>query len=149
MSKSDKKIELKVDDTTYKQIRVDRAKETYWKNIPQVSDGVLASGLHFIDKNREESHYDFFIGKEPQPQMKEYLKEPIRKQSLILNPEKGVFVAPNGKILVTSKESNIPTYISRENYEKNKEDYFIKVHDGHGNPVVVGIKPKKENKLQN
>lgn len=141
MSKKDKKTEMIIDGTKYKQVRHDTPDDTNWMNIPQVEDGVPASGLHIVDKARHRSHWDKFEGKKKLEDEKEYLVELPKIKSLKINAKDGtIFIAPpNNKILVLRGSNQIGEWISLEYYKKNKDKYYVKIGDKN-NPKILGLK---------
>ena len=62
MGKKDKKADVVIDDVLYKQIQHINDKDSGWKLVPQNPSGVIGSGLHRIDKQKENTHWDIYDG---------------------------------------------------------------------------------------
>jgi hypothetical protein len=143
MSKKDKKTEMIIEGTKYIQVRHDTVNDTNWMNIPQVENGVSASGLHIVDKARDRAHWDKFIGKTKLEDDKEYLTEIPKITGLKISAkEDTIFVAPpHNRILVLRGSNQSEEWISLEYYQKNKDKYDVKMGDIE-NPTVLVLKSK-------
>jgi hypothetical protein len=140
MSKKTKKAYVVIDGVLYRQIQWSNDSDTNWKSIPQNPSGILGSGLHRIDKNRKETHWDVYDGD------KKIGKKPIEgdmpkfKSVLINFKSHGVFPAPSENHIVVLRGSDKPSgWISLKYYQKNKEKYFVKFGDKDHPDVVVEI----------
>ncbi|MBU2053011.1 MAG: hypothetical protein ABIJ14_01540 [Nanoarchaeota archaeon] len=140
MSKKTKKADIVIDDVPYKAIQYKNENETWWKNVPQNPEGVIGSGLHRIDKKRENSHWDIYDGD------KKIGKKPIegnlpKFRSIIINLKKGgIFPAPSENHIAVLRGSNKPMgFISLEHYQKNKKRYKVKMGDENNPDVVVDL----------
>jgi hypothetical protein len=138
MGKKTKKADIVIDDVPYKQIQHTNSKDTWWKSIPQNSQGVIGSGLHIIDKNRKESHWDKYNGNKQIEGAKEYLHEPPKFRAVLINFQNhGIFPAPSENHISVLRGSNKPMgWISLEHYKKNRKKYKVELGD-ENNPDVV------------
>ncbi|MFW5803884.1 MAG: hypothetical protein ACOCWG_01480, partial [bacterium] len=143
MGKKSPRTEFFIDGVKYKQIYHQNKNDAFWMNVPLVPDNVMASGLHLIDKKRNQSHYDFYLGKD-KTNKKEYLDKPPRIRNLKIDIKQNtIFVgSPNNPILVLRGKNEEEEWISLNYYNKNKYKYYVKLgSDVH--PNVVGLKMNK------
>jgi len=144
MSSKDKKTEMIIDGTKYKQIRHDTPNDTNWMNIPQIEEGVIGSGLHIVDKARERTHWDKFNGKTKLDEEPQYLNEPPKINNLKMS-DGTIFAAPPHNTILVLRGSDQPEeWVSLEYYQKNKEKYYVKIGNSE-NPELLGFKNKIEN----
>ena len=121
---------IKIDNTIYKQIRKENkiGESIWWKNKPELSEGIYGSGLHVINDCRTNNHYDFYNGKE---EIKTKREKTCPEIGGVFNNNNGTFVIPPNMIWI--KNADIPTFISNEEYQNNREKYqnlkFINIKD--------------------
>lgn len=141
MSANDKRRKMRIDGREYTQIRHDNQNDTNWMNVPVLEEGVVGSGLHIVDKKREKTHWDKFEGKNKLKE-KESIRGDLPITNLILDTKQNtIFIAPpHNPVLVLRGSSEKEEHISFEHYEKNKENYIVKLKDREGRPRVVGLK---------
>jgi hypothetical protein len=141
MSNKTKKSSTVIDGIEYKQISLKNKADQWWKFIPQVPEGVEAQGLHIIDKNRQNSHVEKYVGKKELKNEKEYMKNPPRFWAMKVGLKgQGIFPSPSGNhILVLRGADKSEEWISEEYYKKNKEKYEIELGTI-SNPSVLKLK---------
>ena len=138
MSKKTKKADTIIDDVKYKQIQYTNSNDTWWKSIPQNPPGVIGSGLHIIDKNRENSHWDIYDGNR-KIGMREFKEGKPRFRSMIINLKKGgIFPAPSENHTVVLRGSDKPMgWISLKHYKENKRKYRVEFGSEDSPDVVI------------
>lgn len=141
MGKKTKKADIVIDDVPYKQIQHTNSNDTWWKSIPQNPQGVIGSGLHIIDKNRENSHWDKYDGDKKIEGSEEYLKEPPKFRAVLINfKNHGIFPAPSENHISVLRGSDKPMgWISLEHYKKNKTKYRVHMGDEDNPDIVVEL----------
>lgn len=140
MSKKTKRANVVIDDVLYKQIQHTNENDKGWKLIPQNPAGVIGSGLHRIDKERENTHWDIYDGD------KKIDKKPVEGEipkfrSILVNLRSGgIFPAPSEKHIPVLRGSNRPGgWISLEHYQKNKSRYKVEMGSEEFPDIVVEI----------
>jgi hypothetical protein len=138
MGKKTKRTDTPIDGVMYKQIQHTNKNDTWWKNIPQNPTGVIGSGLHIIDKNRENSHWEKYNGNKKIEGSEEYLSQPPKFRAVKIDLKNhGLFPAPSENHIAVLRGNNKQIgWISLEYYKKNKKKYSIE-HGGEDNPDVV------------
>ena len=128
----------------YVQVRKDDVdgNAIWWKNVPQVPNGVSGSGLHMFEDGK--NHYDFYI--DGQKIDSEPTTEKVGSTIIIDTKGNGTFCAPKGKILVLTGKGGNPTFISPEEYLTNKEQYMVVLRNNHGQPHVLALSFMKKKK---
>jgi len=146
MSKKTKKSEIIIDGVEYKIIQWTNQTETNLKYVPQNPLGVIGSGLHIPEKNRQRIHFDTYDGKEHLKGQENYVGNDFKFPPIaIINfKEHLVFpVPPDNQIAVLNGRDKPMEFISLEYYKKNKEKYiskyFIRLGDEE-NPQVLKLK---------
>jgi hypothetical protein len=137
MSKKTKKIDVVIDDVLCKQIEHKNKNGTHWKTIPQNPSGVIGSGFHRIEKNKENSHWDIYNGDKTIGK-KSIEGEIPRFRAVIINfKNHGIFPAPSDNHIVVLRGKDKPMgFISLQHYQKNKKKYKVEMGD-ENNPDVV------------
>ena len=146
MSKKTKKSTIRIEGTEYKVVQWTNSTETNLKYLPQNPPGVISSGLHIPEKNKDETHWDYYDGKK-KIKGKKYVKESLKFPPIaVINfKEHLVFSVPPGKEIMVLRGSDKSTeFISLEYYRKHRDrylsNYFIRLGDEE-NPQVLEIKP--------
>lgn len=140
MGKKDKKANVIIDDVLHKQIQHINDKDSGWKLIPQNPQGVIGSGLHRIDKQKENTHWDIYDG-DRKIGMKSLEGEIPGFRSVLINLKKGgIFPAPSeAHIVVLRGPHKEPGWISREHYKKNKPKYRVEMGNEDDPDIVVEL----------
>ncbi|MCK4647324.1 hypothetical protein KAT24_00130 [Candidatus Pacearchaeota archaeon] len=141
MSKKTKTTDTLIDGVRYKQIQYTNKNDTWWKNVPQNPEGIIGSGLHIIDKQRQKSHWEKYDGKTEIKEDKEYLVNPPKIRSLKIDfKTHGIFPAPpDNQIGVLRGSDKMMEWVSLEYYKRNKDKYSIILGD-ENNPTVLKLK---------
>lgn len=140
MSKKTKKADVVIDDIPYKQIQWSNNSDTNWKNIPQNPSGIIGSGFHRVEKNKEESHWDIYNGDKKIGQKPIEGKLPKFRAVLINFENHGIFPAPSENHIAVLRGSDKPMgFISLEHYRKNKKRYRVQMGDDDNPDIVVEI----------
>lgn len=129
-------INIRIDDTSYKQIRKDKGGETiWWKNVPQTDPGTVASGLHVIHGSVP-NHFDVYDGKQDTG---EDISTNEGIGGIVHRAGKGDFVIPQGKVIVLDRTPT-PKFLSPQEFEKVRKNYRVILNDNGGYPRVVAPK---------
>ncbi len=147
MSKNKKKSTILIDGIEYRVIQWTNSNETNYKYVPQNPRGVIGSGLHVPEKNKQETHWDYYDGNKPFEEKKEYVKDDFKMAPMaIINfKEHQVFLIPPDNQIAVLRGSDKPMeFISYEYYMKNKTEYLKKYFVKLGteeNPQILELKP--------
>jgi hypothetical protein len=143
-----KKSTILMDGIEYRVIQWTNLTETNYKYVPQNPQGIIGSGLHVPEKNKQEIHWDYYNGNKPFENKKEYVKEGFKMAPIaaINFKEHQVFLLPkDNQIIVLRGENNPMEFISYEYYKKNKVEYLQRYSVKLGteeNPQVLELKPR-------
>lgn len=137
MGKKDKRADVVIDDVLYKQVQHINEKDSGWKLVPQNPQGVIGSGLHRIDKQKENTHWDIYDG-DKKIGTKPLDGEVPKFRSVLINLKRGgIFPAPSENHIVVLRGSDKPMgWISLEHYKNNREKYRVE-HGHEESPDVV------------
>jgi len=143
-----KKANINIDGREYKIIEETTSKEKHWMYIPKVEDGIQASGLHVFEKDKDNAHWDKFIGNKKISEKKEYISPPPKHHAMLINfKNHGIFPLPPENNIAVLRGSDKPMgLISQEYYNKNKQrylnKYFVRVGD-EKNPQILELRNTK------
>jgi hypothetical protein len=140
MGKKDKKADVVIDDVLYKQIQHINEKDSGWKLVPQNPSGVIGSGLHRIDKQKENTHWDIYDG-DKKIGTKPYEGDIPKFRAVLINfKNHGIFPAPSENHISVLRGSNKPMgWISLGHYKRNREKYRVELGDEDNPDVVVEL----------
>jgi len=145
MSKS-KKSTIIIDGTEYKVIQWTNSNETNLKYVPQNPQGVIGSGLHIPEKNRQRTHWDYYDGNKKIEGERKNVEEDFKMAPMaVINfKEHQVFLLPpNNQIAVLRGKDKPMEFISNEYYKKNKAEYlqryFVRLGDEE-NPQILELR---------
>jgi hypothetical protein len=150
MGKKDKKTDVVIDDILYKQIQHINSRDSGWKLVPQNSPGVIGSGLHRIDKQKENTHWDIYEG-DKTIGMKPYEGRLPGFRSVLINlKEGGIFPAPSENHICVLRGIDKPMgWISLEYYNKNRTKYRVQMGDEDNPDIVVELDARANNSKKN
>ena len=139
MPKKTKKAGIAIDGVEYRVVQWSNSTETNLKYVPQNPQGVIGSGLHIPEKNKQRTHFDMYDGKEHLKGQEKYVGEDFKfaPMAVINFKEHLVFPIPqDNPIAVLRGKDKLMEFISLEHYRKNKERYKVELGD-EDNPNVV------------
>lgn len=137
-----------IDGVEYRVIEWTNSTETNLKYVPQNPPGIIGSGLHVPEKNKQRTHWDSYDGSTAIEENKEYVGADFKMAPMaVINfKEHQVFLIPPDNQIAVLRGSDKPMeFISKKYYEENKQrylkEYFVRLGDEE-NPQVLELRTK-------